>query len=99
MAHPLFEVVEISHFADKGEMGLGFAAYAAISVLAGASPDPVVARAAAARPLVALENLISSEDYPPSAQQSYEEGKTTIRLQISSEGRVTDCIIVEGSGS
>ena len=41
---------------------------------------------------------VNSDDYPPSALRSGEEGTTGVRLTVDADGRVTDCSITSSSG-
>ncbi|HEX9964463.1 MAG TPA: energy transducer TonB [Allosphingosinicella sp.] len=60
---------------------------------AGAQP-PV--RAQSAQTLAAL---FSHEDYPADSVRNYEQGSVSFRLDISAEGRPTECLVVQSSGS
>jgi len=42
---------------------------------------------------------ISDADYPPSALRAEESGTTGFRLEIGTNGRVTNCTVTSGSGS
>jgi TonB family protein len=50
-------------------------------------------------PNAALPMLFSTEDYPPSALRSGEQGTVTFLLKIGVDGLVKDCSIAESSGS
>ncbi|HEX5181773.1 MAG TPA: energy transducer TonB [Allosphingosinicella sp.] len=52
-----------------------------------------------ARAKANLQGLISSEDYPPSAQRDNVTGTVRVRLQIGTNGRVSGCSVVGSSGS
>ena len=58
---------------------------------------PRVSQAAKARGN--LPALFSTDDYPPSAIRSEEQGTTAVRLSIGADGRVSDCSITSSSGS
>jgi protein TonB len=45
-----------------------------------------------------LLNLFSTDDYPESAIRNNEEGSTTVRLSIGTNGRVTGCDVISSSG-
>ncbi len=45
-----------------------------------------------------LQGLITSEDYPDAAIRNNEEGRTTVRLTVGTNGRVTNCDVVSSSG-
>ena len=62
-----------------------------------APPPPRVSQAARAKGnLVAL---FSTDDYPQSAIRNEEQGTTSVRLTIGTDGRVTGCDITGSSGS
>jgi TonB family protein len=65
----------------------------AIPTAAGAQP-PVRAQSAQT-----LASLFSHEDYPADAVRNYEQGAVSFRLDISAEGRPTECLVVQSSGS
>ncbi len=46
-----------------------------------------------------LQGLITSSDYPSSAQDNEEQGTVTVRLAIGTDGRVTGCSVSGSSGS
>jgi protein TonB len=60
-------------------------------------PPPVIERAAVAKGDV--RTLITADDYPAAALRNDETGSLRARLSIAANGRVSDCAIVETSGS
>jgi protein TonB len=44
-------------------------------------------------------SLISSDDYPIAAARSGVQGKVTVELLIDASGRVSDCSLLQSSGS
>ena len=67
-----------------------------------APPAPVAAPprvSQAAKAKGNLPALFSTDDYPPSAIRSEEQGTTAVRLSIGADGRVSDCSITSSSGS
>lgn len=46
-----------------------------------------------------LQGLFSGDDYPQDALRNEETGRTTVRLDIGTTGRVTGCSVVSSSGS
>ena len=46
-----------------------------------------------------LQGLFSGDDYPQDAIRNEETGRTTVRLGIGTDGRVTSCDVVGSSGS
>jgi len=62
-----------------------------------APPPPRVSQAAKARGN--LTALFSTDDYPQSAIRNEEQGTTAVRMNIGTDGRVTDCQITASSGS
>ena len=54
---------------------------------------------APARPRANLAFYISNGDYPAAALRHHEQGRVGFELDISSEGRVTNCRIMQSSGS
>jgi TonB family protein len=50
-------------------------------------------------PVVPLHSLIVADDYPVEALRNKEQGSVRFRLQVSSDGRVTQCSILQSSGS
>ena len=64
----------------------------------GAGPAPAT-RPGAARPRANLASYLSADDYPPSAARNNEEGQVVFILDISAEGRVTNCTVTLSSGS
>ena len=46
-----------------------------------------------------LSSWFSRDDYPASALRGYEQGVTGVRLTVSPEGRVSDCMVTASSGS
>ena len=67
-----------------------------------APPAPVAAPprvSQAAKAKGNLPALFSTDDYPPSAIRSEEQGTTAVRLAIGADGRVSDCSVTSSSGS
>ena len=62
-----------------------------------APPPPRVSQAAKAK--ANLASYFSDDDYPSSAQRNEEQGTTSVRLSIGTDGRVTDCSVTGSSGS
>lgn len=76
-----------------------FLLLAAATTLA-ASPPPAAAQASAKEPARPLRDLNAYvDDYPASAIRAGEQGTVRFTLDISADGRVTRCSIVESSGS
>ncbi|HEY0112349.1 MAG TPA: TonB family protein [Allosphingosinicella sp.] len=46
-----------------------------------------------------LASYVSDADYPASAIRNEEQGTTRFRLEVGSDGRVTDCTVTGSSGS
>lgn len=63
------------------------------------SLPPVVAPAVRARARANLVSYLSSDDYPAAAMRNNEQGLVAFTLEIGPDGRVTDCIIRQTSGS
>lgn len=53
----------------------------------------------AARAKADLRSYVSSEDYPSSALRAEESGTTAFRLDVGTNGRVTNCTVTSSSGS
>lgn len=51
----------------------------------------------AATPLSAQTALLQTGDYPAEAIRKGEEGTVRVKLRVSTEGRVTDCAIVQSA--
>lgn len=62
-------------------------------------PPPAPQHPGGATPIDPLYTLISSDDYPTSAFVKGEQGQVHYKLTIASTGVVTDCTIVQSSGS
>ncbi|KQM63392.1 energy transducer TonB [Sphingomonas sp. Leaf17] len=62
-----------------------------------APPAPVVSKAAGAKGSPA--SWVSNDDYPPSAIRAGEEGSVGMRWEISTSGRVENCVVTQSSGS
>lgn len=56
-------------------------------------------QAIAARPRGNPAEWVTSDDYPAAALRDGQQGRTGFRLQIGSDGRVTDCAVTQSSGS
>jgi TonB family protein len=69
---------------------------ARVSATRGATP---AAGAAPALPMRPLQSLIVAADYPAPALAARQEGRTTYRLAIGPDGRVTGCVVLGSSGS
>lgn len=54
---------------------------------------------AAAKPPKLIRTALGSSDYPVAALRAGHEGTTRVRLLVSSTGALTDCAVVDGSGS
>ena len=52
-----------------------------------------------ARPRRNLSLYVRNGDYPPGALRRYEQGVVGFDLDVSAEGRVTDCRVTASSGS
>jgi protein TonB len=52
-----------------------------------------------ARSRVNLPSLVADSDYPASALRDREQGTVGFRLTVSSEGRVSNCVVTSSSGS
>ena len=46
-----------------------------------------------------LQGLFSGDDYPADAIRNEDQGTVTVRLDISAQGRVTNCSVTGSSGS
>jgi protein TonB len=46
-----------------------------------------------------LQSLFGSDDYPQDAIRNEETGRTTVRLTIGTDGRVSGCDVISSSGS
>ena len=62
-------------------------------------PPPPPKKVTPARAKANLASLFSDEDYPASALRSSESGATGFRLEVGSNGRVTNCTVTSSSGS
>ena len=63
-------------------------------------PPPPAAKVTKAQSVKGtLQGLISSDDYPQDAIRNEEEGRTTVRLEIGTTGRITNCSVISSSGS
>jgi protein TonB len=62
-------------------------------------PPPPPKKVTPARAKANLASLFSDEDYPASALRSSESGATGFRLDVGSNGRVTNCTVTSSSGS
>jgi TonB family protein len=62
-------------------------------------PPPRSQRVARAAWAVPQSQLFSEDDYPAEALEAGEEGSVAARLQVSREGRVEGCIVIQSSGS
>jgi len=68
----------------------------------GPSAPPAPASSSPATPTRARANLasyVSDADYPASAIRANEQGRTTFRLTIGTDGSVTNCVVTQSSGS
>lgn len=63
------------------------------------APPPPPKKVQPARAKANLASLFSTDDYPPSALRSGEEGTTGFSLTVGTNGRVTECTITSSSGS
>lgn len=61
------------------------------------APPAIVQKATSARGN--LQNLFSADDYPSDALRNEETGTTTVSLTVGTNGRVTNCSVVNSSGS
>ena len=62
-----------------------------------APPAPRVSQAAKAKG--SLPGLITGEDYPSQAQRDEETGTVRVRLDVGTNGRVSNCSVTSSSGS
>jgi protein TonB len=62
-------------------------------------PPPPPKKVTPARAKANLASLFSDEDYPASALRSSESGATGFRLEVGSNGRVSNCTVTSSSGS
>jgi TonB family protein len=60
------------------------------------SGEPADTQAAPLRPFA---TYITSDDYPARALRAEEQGRSTVRLTVSAHGILSDCAVVESSGS
>lgn len=62
-------------------------------------PPPAPKKVEPARAKANLASYVSDDDYPPSAQRAGEQGTTGFRLDVGTDGRVTNCTVTSPSGS
>lgn len=62
-------------------------------------PLPSAPRVQTAKAKGNITSLVSDEDYPAAAVRAGEEGTTGFRLDVSPNGRVTNCTVTSSSGS
>lgn len=62
-------------------------------------PPPPPRKVEAARAKANLGSYVSDADYPPAALRAEESGTTGFRLDVGTNGRVTNCTITSSSGS
>ena len=46
-----------------------------------------------------VQGIVRGEDYPPQALDRNEEGTVHIRVEVNAEGRVSECVVEQSSGS
>ncbi len=63
-----------------------------------APPPPPQSQAVRATPRGNFQSLMSTEDYPSSSLRNNEEGTVGYRLEVGTDGRVTNCTITQSSG-
>lgn len=63
------------------------------------SPQTVQIGVGGARARTNLASLVTADDYPAEAARAGEQGTTGFRLTVGPDGLVTDCTIVQSSGS
>jgi protein TonB len=63
------------------------------------APPPAPVKVQPARAKANLPGLFSTDDYPPSALRAGEQGTTGFRLDVGTDGRVTNCTVTSSSGS
>ena len=68
-------------------------------LLFAAQSAPAAAVPPAPAPLTDWPYRFSDDDYPPAALRNEEQGKTSYRLEIGPDGRVSRCTITGSSGS
>lgn len=62
-------------------------------------PPPAPSQAVAAKPRGNPGSWVSDEDYPSSALRAEEQGTTGFKLDIGTDGKVTNCTVTSSSGS
>jgi TonB family protein len=62
-------------------------------------PPPPPPRFEGPRPPIHRSGTITDDDYPAAAIRFLEEGTTTIRMEITADGRVEQCTVTSPSGS
>lgn len=65
----------------------------------GEAPPPAAANGAGPVPLGDINTWFPPESYPAQARARGEAGRTAFALDIDAQGRVTNCSILESSGS
>lgn len=63
-----------------------------------APPPPKPSAAVRAKPRGSFQSLMSTDDYPPSALRNNEAGTVGFKLDIGTDGRVTNCTVTSSSG-
>jgi protein TonB len=62
-------------------------------------PPPAPVKVQPARAKANLASYVSDADYPAAATRAEEEGTTGFRLDVGTDGRVTNCTVTSPSGS
>jgi len=62
-------------------------------------PPPPPRKVEPAKAKANLQGLLSTDDYPPSAQRNEESGTVRVQLTVGPNGRVTACSVTSSSGS
>ena len=63
-----------------------------------APPPPKPSAAVRAKPRGSFQSLMSTDDYPPSALRNNEAGTVGFKLDVGTDGRVTNCTVTSSSG-
>jgi protein TonB len=62
-------------------------------------PPPQPRKVEPARARANLGSYVTNDDYPPSALAAGQEGRTSFRLDVGPDGRVSNCTVTGSSGS
>ena len=62
-------------------------------------PPPLVPGAEPARARANLASYFSADDYPAAALRDGAQGRVAVSLEVGPDGRVTNCVVTQSSGS